>query len=209
MARRRKNLSEKRNEEEKVCVVLFSFSQLIIHDFGLKFFQQFPFHVQFSRSPFVPLYPAQLCVRPLKPHLAPTSTNFTAAKTLPSSPPSFPFPPLSSPLHLLPLLIFQTQMDTINRLLKKQAPKRRGKISAAELSAAAAGVPLSASALKGKSHNASNDDALSRDEEMTANPVFTRWVSDRSGCRVGVPGEWLGKGVRVGAVFGAVAEVEG
>lgn len=103
----------------------------------------------------------------------------------------------------------EEKMDTINRLLKKQAPKRRGKISAAELSAAAAGVPLSASALKGKSHNASNDDALSRDEEMTANPVFTRWVSDRSGCRVGVPGEWLGKGVRVGAVFGAVAEVEG
>lgn len=100
-------------------------------------------------------------------------------------------------------------MDTINRLLKKQAPKRRGKISAAELSAAAAGVPVTASTPKGKSLNVSNDDVLSRDEEMTANPVFVRWVSDRTGCRVGVPVEWLGKGVRVGTNFGAVAEVEG
>lgn len=101
-------------------------------------------------------------------------------------------------------------MDTINRLLKKQAPKRRGKIAATELSAAgAAGVPLPASALKGKPLNVSNDDAASRDEEPTANPVFVRWVSDRTGCRVGVPGEWLGKGVRIGTVFGGIAEVEG
>lgn len=100
-------------------------------------------------------------------------------------------------------------MDTINRLLKKQAPKRRGKIASTELSAAGAGAPLPSSALKGKSHNASNDDALSRDEEITANPVYVRWVSDRNGCRVGVPGEWLAKGVRMGAVFGGVMEVEG
>lgn len=67
-------------------------------------------------------------------------------------------------------------MDTINRLLKKQAPKRRGKISAAEISANA--------------H--SNDDTVSQEPEYErANPVFTRWVSDRNGCRVGVPGEWL------------------
>lgn len=100
-------------------------------------------------------------------------------------------------------------MDTINRLLKKQAPKRRGKISAAELSGAAAGVPLTTSILKGKSQHVSTDDALSRDEEMTANPVFVRWVSDRTGCRVGVPIEWLGKGVKVGTAFHGVAEVEG
>lgn len=120
----------------------------------------------------------------------------------------FPFTPL---LHLPPLghrlLISPTQMDTINRLLKKQAPKRRGKISAAELSAAAAGLPLPASALKGKSQNVSTDDALSRDEEMTANPVYVRWVSDRTGCRVGVPEEWLGKGVKVGSAFGGLVEV--
>ena len=31
-------------------------------------------------------------------------------------------------------------------------------------------------------------------------PLFTRWVSDARGIRLGVPEEWLGK--RVGAVFG-------
>ena len=50
---------------------------------------------------------------------------------------------------------------------------------------------------------------------MPANPLFVRWVSDRNGCRVGVPGEWLG--TSVGEVFGGggngnrkmVEEVEG
>lgn len=86
-------------------------------------------------------------------------------------------------------------MDTINRLLKKQAPKRRGKISAAEISAQDRG---------------DDDDASPPEEEFApANPVFVRWVSDREGCRVGVPGEWLGGGVGVGRVFGgrAVEEV--
>lgn len=72
-------------------------------------------------------------------------------------------------------------MDTINRLLKKQAPKRRGKISAAEISANAAA-------------GASEDDVASeeRDAEVEkASSVFVRWVSDARGCRVGVPAEWL------------------
>lgn len=89
-------------------------------------------------------------------------------------------------------------MDTINRLLKKQAPKRRGKISAAELSAAAATAGTSA---------ANPDDAGSRDEDIAANSVFVRWVSDRNGSRVGVPGEWLGKDVKMGRVFKRVEEV--
>lgn len=84
-------------------------------------------------------------------------------------------------------------MDTINRLLKKQAPKRRGKISAAELSAAATGIGTG-----------TGDDAAP-ENDTPANPVFVRWVSDRGGCRVGVPGEWLGK--KVGGVFGGVVGV--
>lgn len=76
-------------------------------------------------------------------------------------------------------------MDTINRLLKKQAPKRRGKISAAEISAQDRG-----------------DDSASPPGEAIApaNPVFVRWVSDRDGCMIGVPAEWLGG--PVGRVFG-------
>lgn len=82
-------------------------------------------------------------------------------------------------------------MDTINRLLKKQAPKRRGKISAAEISAQDRG----------------DDSASPPEEEIApANPVFVRWISDRNGCRVGVPGEWLGG--PVGKVFGGGRAVE-
>ena len=76
-------------------------------------------------------------------------------------------------------------MDTINRLLKKQAPKRRGKISAAEISANLAA-------------GASDDDQLLEAQDMEferANPVFVRWVSDARGSRVGVPGEWFEGGV--------------
>jgi Ino eighty subunit 2 len=32
------------------------------------------------------------------------------------------------------------------------------------------------------------------------NPLFTRWISDRQGVRLGVPEEWLGK--QVGRMFG-------
>lgn len=86
-------------------------------------------------------------------------------------------------------------MDTINRLLKKQAPKRRGKISAAEISAGA--NPAGATP---------NDDSASQEVEYERpNPGFVRWVSDRNGCRVGVPGEWLG--TPVGKVFGGGVEV--
>lgn len=76
-------------------------------------------------------------------------------------------------------------MDTINRLLKKQAPKRRGKLSAAEISANAA---------------AHEDLGGSEVEFEKPNPVYVRWVSNRHGCRVGVPGEWLAG--PAGSVFG-------
>ncbi|KGO72150.1 PAPA-1-like conserved region [Penicillium italicum] len=75
----------------------------------------------------------------------------------------------------------EEKMDTINRLLKKQAPKRRGRAAAAE---AADGTPGQEGA-----------------EAEKADPTMARWVSGSNGCRVTVPGEWLG--TPAGRVFGA------
>ncbi|KAL8768148.1 MAG: hypothetical protein Q9209_005539 [Squamulea sp. 1 TL-2023] len=94
----------------------------------------------------------------------------------------------------------EEKLDTINRLLKKQAPKRRGKISAEEIATNAMAPPEPSDV-----------------EFEKANPVYIRWVSDRSGSRVGVPSEWLEDGLEntIGKVFmggGArkmVEEVEG
>ncbi|KAL9098721.1 MAG: hypothetical protein Q9163_005670 [Psora crenata] len=96
----------------------------------------------------------------------------------------------------------EEKADTINRLLKKQAPKRRGKISHAELAA--------------QDRGDDEDDEMAEVEEevQPANPLYVRWVSTKEGCRVGVPGEWLG--APVGRIFGGAAgngkmveEVEG
>jgi Ino eighty subunit 2 len=102
----------------------------------------------------------------------------------------------------------EEKMDTINRLLKKQAPKRRGKISAAEIAA------QGAEASKGGSKAGDNTSTGEVEVEVErANPVFARWVSGREGLRLGVPQEWEGSGA--GRVFGgggwkgAVEEVEG
>jgi Ino eighty subunit 2 len=88
-------------------------------------------------------------------------------------------------------------MDTINRLLKKQAPKRRGKISQAEISA--------------QEHGGDESPQEVEEERIfPANPVYVRWISNKDGCRLGVPGEWFGQ--PVGRVFGErkmVEEVEG
>jgi Ino eighty subunit 2 len=71
-------------------------------------------------------------------------------------------------------------MDTINRLLKKQAPKRRGR-AAAE---GADGTP--------------GQEAAETDK---ADPTMARWVSGSNGCIVSLPEEWLG--TPAGRVFGA------
>lgn len=76
---------------------------------------------------------------------------------------------------------FDQQMDTINRLLKKQAPKRRGRAAAAE---AADGTPGQEGA-----------------EADKADPTMARWISGSNGCKVAVPEEWLG--TPTGRVFGA------
>ncbi|KAK2733482.1 hypothetical protein FQN57_002091 [Myotisia sp. PD_48] len=75
----------------------------------------------------------------------------------------------------------EEKMDTINKLLKKQAPKRRGKISAAEISG--------------------DNTAAAQEfrEPEKADPVMIRYVMNRDGCRVGVPEEWLG--TPAGALF--------
>ena len=84
--------------------------------------------------------------------------------------------------------------------MKKQAPKRRGKISAEEIATNAMAPPEASDV-----------------EYEKANPVYVRWVSDRDGSRVGVPSEWLENGLEntIGRVFMGggrrrmVEEVEG
>lgn len=101
-------------------------------------------------------------------------------------------------------------MDTINRLLKKQAPKRRGKIPILDPTPnTAGGTPASSSqitknttTISGGGVTAMTEDGRDGEIEIPqANPVFVRWINDAKGCRVGVPTEWLGKGIKVGAVF--------
>lgn len=70
-------------------------------------------------------------------------------------------------------------MDTINKLLKKQAPKqRRGR------------------AMEGVDDATPNTHDA---EPEKPNPMFVRWISTRQGSVVAVPDEWLG--TPVGEVF--------
>ncbi|KAJ5688747.1 hypothetical protein N7462_003139 [Penicillium macrosclerotiorum] len=75
----------------------------------------------------------------------------------------------------------EEKMDTINRLLRKQPPKRRGRAAAAD-----------------------GADTTPAEQEPTepekADPTMIRWTSSQSGCKVGVPEEWLG--TPAGRVFG-------
>merc|ERR1719355_93203 len=69
----------------------------------------------------------------------------------------------------------EEKLETINKLLKKQAPKtnaRRAGMSAAD--------------------NALNPNGTNADgEPAKPNPLFVRWVSTKEGNRIGVPEEWL------------------
>jgi Ino eighty subunit 2 len=75
----------------------------------------------------------------------------------------------------------EEKMETINKLLKKQAPKTNSR--------------RAANGMKGTDVDASPDS-----DQQKANPAFVKWVSNRDGNRVGVPEEWLE--APVGAVFG-------
>lgn len=67
-------------------------------------------------------------------------------------------------------------MDTINRLLKKQPPKRGRKAALGNLS--------------------ENDE---EPELERANPLYVRYIQNASGTRLGVPDEWLQ--APVGSIF--------
>lgn len=63
-------------------------------------------------------------------------------------------------------------MDTINRLLKKQAPKRRGRVPVGELGGEA------------------TPDVAVETEKPDATVI--RWISTSEGCKVAIPTEMLG-----------------
>jgi Ino eighty subunit 2 len=73
-------------------------------------------------------------------------------------------------------------METINKLLKKQAPKGKGKAGGGD---------------------GGDDDAPGSGSRP--NPVFVRWVSSRNGTVVGVPTEMLDG--PAGDVFGGPSRV--
>lgn len=74
-------------------------------------------------------------------------------------------------------------METINKLLKKQPPKTRGRGAAA---AAASGL--------------GGDETPMEPDVPRANPVFVRWTSNAQGSVVAVPDEMLAG--PVGSLFG-------
>lgn len=196
MARRRKNLSEKRNEEEKVTKIFYPINPYFFLSFSS--FHHYTSYPNISSS-----------IHPLSP--TPTNPPYLSL--------NFPLSVVSplSPLYITPLshgrqssLTLLNQMDTINRLLKKQAPKRRGKIPPLDPTPnTAGGTPTSSSQITRNTTTISGGGVATmtedgRDGEMEipkANPVFVRWISNAKGCRVGVPTEWSGKGIKVGAVF--------
>jgi Ino eighty subunit 2 len=61
-------------------------------------------------------------------------------------------------------------METINKLLKKQAPKTNA---------------------RRKEFNAIANEATPDTELVKPEPGFVRWVSNKEGNRIGVPEEWL------------------
>jgi Ino eighty subunit 2 len=78
-------------------------------------------------------------------------------------------------------------METINKLLKKQAPKTNARRN---------------------NMNNFGGDATPDSEGQRPNPLFVRWVSNKDGNRIGVPEEWV-EGP-VGAVFqGGVKQAGG
>jgi Ino eighty subunit 2 len=76
-------------------------------------------------------------------------------------------------------------MDTINKLLKKPAPKRRTR---AEIIAAQQAEYMATPGAE-------------EGEEERADPLFVRWVQSREGSRLGVPEEWMEMEGGVGEVF--------
>lgn len=72
-------------------------------------------------------------------------------------------------------------MDTINRLLRKQPPKKRGRAAEGAESAPA-------------------EQEVQEPEKPKADPIMVRWSSSREGNKLSVPEEWLG--TPAGRLFG-------
>jgi Ino eighty subunit 2 len=78
-------------------------------------------------------------------------------------------------------------METINKLLKKQAPKTNARRN---------------------NMNNVGGDSTPDSEAQKPNPLFVRWVSNKDGNRIGVPEEWMES--PVGAIFqGGVKQAGG
>ncbi|KAG9755625.1 hypothetical protein KCU73_g5319, partial [Aureobasidium melanogenum] len=81
----------------------------------------------------------------------------------------------------------EEKMDTINKLLKKPAPKRRTRAEIIAAQNAADATP-----------------AYTEDGEEYFHPassLFVRYVNNKDGSRIGVPSEWLEEGQPVGQVL--------
>lgn len=72
-------------------------------------------------------------------------------------------------------------MDTINRLLRKQPPKRRGRAAAGD-------------------GTGSTPADQENGEPEKPDPTMVRWTSNANGCKLSVPEEWLG--TPAGRLFG-------
>ncbi|WPH01019.1 Hypothetical protein R9X50_00385300 [Acrodontium crateriforme] len=86
----------------------------------------------------------------------------------------------------------EEKMETINKLLKKPAPKRRTR---AEILAAQ------------HAEDMGTPGAEDGDGERPVDPLFTRWVTNREGSRTGVPEAWLAS--PVGDVFRSQHSIPG
>ncbi|KAG9653640.1 hypothetical protein KCU64_g7761, partial [Aureobasidium melanogenum] len=81
----------------------------------------------------------------------------------------------------------EEKMDTINKLLKKPAPKRRTRAEIIAAQNAAEATP-----------------AYTEDGEEYFHPassLFVRYINNKDGSRIGVPSEWLEEGQPVGQVL--------
>ncbi|KAL3421909.1 hypothetical protein PVAG01_06065 [Phlyctema vagabunda] len=81
----------------------------------------------------------------------------------------------------------EEKMETINKLLKKQAPKTNARRK--EFAGAAAG------------------DGTPESDVIKPNPIFVRWMSSKDGNKIGVPEEWLDG--PVGSIFGNSVKATG
>ena len=103
-------------------------------------------------------------------------------------------------------------MTTINKLLKKQTTKKRGKAMNPE-TLAAAEASAGTEAPSGAEDEEIEVAGAEPVEVTKANPLFVRWVSSSregvEGFRIGVPEEWLGKKNVAGGLFAGMKPTEG